>query len=101
MSSIVPQDKLDLLNADVKTRGHVDREHLMQFLSLIPSNDSHQIVAEVKAWLTALHENPEYDKINFPGDDINSILTDLDSYGHVQASTLYKLKEQHAKEVSS
>lgn len=101
MDSLVPEDKLDALNASIKDRGHVDREHLTEFLSLIPSNDAKHIIEEVRAWLAELHKNPEYDKVRFPGDDINAILTDLDSYGRVRAHTLHELKAQHAKEVPS
>ena len=101
MQSLVPPEELTKLNDDVKQRGRVDREHLMSFLKLIPSNDGNQIIQEVQAWLRELHANPEYDKINFPGDDINAVISDLDSYGRVHPATIMKFKAQHSKEVKS
>lgn len=97
--SKVNPDDLQKLNEDVKERGHVDREHILQFLTLIPTTDGEHIIKEVKEWLTNLHNDPSYDKIVFPQDDINAIISDLDSYGHVSSDTVLKFKEQHGKTV--
>lgn len=95
-STIKPED-LEQLNAKVKAKGLVDREHLLEFLALIPTNDNQQIIAEVKEWLTALHLDPSFDKIRFPDGHIDAVLTDLDSYGRVKAETVLQLKQQSAR----
>jgi hypothetical protein len=89
--------KVAELNDKVYERGMIDREHLLEFLTLIDTNDQQTIVAEVKNWITKLHEDPKYDKIRFPGKDIDAIIGDLDSYGRVQPETIYQFKQQSNK----
>lgn len=93
---VIPHDALESLNNQVYERGSVDREHLLQFLSLIPTSDAQAVVREVRSWLQQLHNDPKYDKVRFTPDDIDAIINDLDSYGRIQASTLYKLQEPQA-----
>jgi putative heme iron utilization protein len=95
-SQIVKED-LEKLNAKVKTAGYVDREHLMEFLTLIPTNDGQHIIQEVKTWLTTLHNDPSYDKVSFPGNDIDAIISDLDSYGRVSTQTLMEFKSNNGR----
>jgi hypothetical protein len=95
--SLIKQEDLYKLNIRVKERGHVDREHITDFLALIPTNDSDQIVKEVQDWLTYLHENPEYKSVTFPPGDIDAVLGDLDSYGRVQPITIQKFKDTSNK----
>lgn len=97
-SKIKPED-LQQLNGKVKESGYIDREHLMEFLTLIPTTEGKHIINEVHAWLTALHLDPTYDKITFPQNDINSVISDLDSYGRVSTKTILEFKQQHAKTV--
>lgn len=97
--SKVNPENLDALNAKVKGRGHIDREHLMEFLTLIPTNDGPHIIQEVKEWLTALHNDPSYETVIFPGDDINAVISDLDSYGRIQTETILKFKQENSKTV--
>ena len=91
--SLIPPDDLKALNAKVKQRGSVDREHLLEFLTKLPTNDALTIQAEVKAWLQALHDDPTYQKVRFVAGDIDKIIGDLASYGRVQADTLFRLQE--------
>lgn len=93
----VNPDKLEELNAKVFERGYVDREHLLEFLSAIESNDADTIIREVKNWLTALHEDPHYDKVRFPQGDIDAVIGDLDSYGRLQAETVLQFKQNSNK----
>lgn len=95
--STVKLADLKQLDAKVYAKGVVDREHLLEFLTLVPTNDSSQIIEEVKQWLTALHLNPKFDKIKFPSGHIDAVLTDLDSYGRVQPETILQLKQQYAR----
>lgn len=97
--SLVPKDELKKLNQDVYDRGLVDREHMMQFLALIPTNDGDHIIQEVKNWLYNLHNDPKYDKVVFPKGHIEAVISDLDSYGRVQPSTILKYKEQNGREL--
>jgi len=97
-SKIVP-DELQKLNDDVKQTGHVDREHILKFLQLIPTNDGVHIIQEVQKWLTDLHNDPTYDTVVFPQNDIQAIIADLDSYGHVSTETVLRFKEQYGKQV--
>lgn len=95
--SFIDQEKLSALNDKVYERGHVDREHIMELLSLIKTNDAQSIIDIVKKWLIARHEDPKFDKVVFPEGDINAILSDLDSYGRVSAQNLAEFKGQSNK----
>lgn len=99
-SRIKPED-LAKLNAKIKDNAAVDREHLLEFLTLIPTNDGPSIVEEVKEWLTALHLDPTYDKIIFPDGHIEAVLGDLDSYGRVKVETILQFKEKNARTAGS
>lgn len=91
--SFIDENKVKELNDKVYERGMIDREHLLEFLTCITTNDQKAIVEEVKKWITGLHEDPKYDKIQFPNKDIEAILGDLDSYGRVQPDTIMQFKE--------
>lgn len=91
--SKIDPEALQKLNDDVKLKGHVDREHILQFLQLVPTNDGQHIIMEVQHWLTALHEDKAYSMIVFPQNDINAVIADLDSYGHVSTDTVLRFKE--------
>lgn len=93
MPSYIKQDKVDEINAKVYEKGLIDREHLLEFLENIDTNDAPSIIAEVRAWLTSLHEDPKYDKVHFPVGDIDAVIGDLDSYGRVQPETVYQFKQ--------
>jgi len=98
--SKIKSEELQQLNDKVKSSGYVDREHLMEFLTLIPTNDGQHIVREVKQWLTTLHDSTDYATVTFPDDDINAIISDLDSYGKVSTNTILEFKQGHSKTVS-
>lgn len=98
--SIINDDELQKLKQDIYNKGFVDREHLMQFLTLIPSNDGPTIIEEVKNWLQSLHNDPVLDKVVFPTGDIEAILGDLDSYGRVQPLTIQQFKQNSNKVVN-
>lgn len=91
--STVPDEELKQLNQEIYDKGFVDREHLLKFLTLIPTNDAPTIIKEVQDWLKSLNENPKLDKVNFPEGDINAIIGDLDSYGRVQPLTIQQFKQ--------
>jgi|ERR1035437_1229041 hypothetical protein len=96
MSTITDAD-LQTLNEQVKTSGYVDREHLMKFLMLIPTNDGVTIVKEVKDWLQTLHNDPNFPTVTFFQGDINAVLGDLDSYGKVSTETIQRFKQNTNK----
>lgn len=93
----IDQDKVKTLNDKVYDNGGIDREHLLEFLTLIETNDSKTIIAEVRNWLTKLHEDPKYTKVRFPKNDIDAIIGDLDSYGRVQPETIYQFKQSSSR----
>lgn len=95
--SFVNSEQVAQLNDKVYEHGGVDREHLLEFLTLIDTNDALIIIKEVKQWLTMLHDNPKFDKVVFPKGDIDAIIGDLDSYGRVQAETIMAFKQQSNK----
>lgn len=97
--SKIAQEDLQKVNDDVKEKGYVDREHVLHFLQLIPTNDGQHIIKEVQKWLTDLHNDKAYETVVFPGNDIKAIIADLDSYGHVTSDTVLRFKEQHGKQV--
>lgn len=97
--SLIKDEDLQALNDKVYERGHIDREHLLEFLTLIPSTDDQQIISEVRNWITGLHDDPKYSHIKFPAGDIDAIISDLDSYGRVQAKTILNLKSLSVKTV--
>lgn len=76
------------IEASVKAGGTLTRNHLLAFLELINTSDSNQISAQVKAWLTKLHEDPTYTTVVFPQGDIDRVLEDLASYGRLQPNTI-------------
>lgn len=90
---LLPEDALQELNAKVKERGSVDREHLLEFLAKLPTNDAEAIKREVQTWLQMLHDGPEYQGVRFAEGAITAILDDLASYGRVKAETLFNLQE--------
>lgn len=96
----IDADKLKAINDSVYKRGHVDREHLLEILRSVDTTDAHTIIAEIKQWLTDLHNDPYYDKIIFPQGDIDAIIGDLDSYGYIQPITILKFKEDSVREVT-
>ena len=82
--------KLDNINQKVKARGHVDREHVKEMLESIPTSEAKVVIAEINNWLTELHNSKEFPKVVFPKGHIDAIIGDLESYGRVQPSTLYR-----------
>ncbi len=97
--SVVPDDELQKLNDDIKAKGYVDREHLMNFLKLIPTSEAKVIIQEVKDWLQNLNDDPKYDNVIFPQGDISAVLGDLDSYGRVSPDTILEFKQSSNKVV--
>ena len=95
--SKVSSEDLYKINNSIYTKGYIDREHILQFLQSVPTTDGPHIVKEVKHWLTSLHNDPKYSMVSFPGDDINAVISDLDSYGHISSETVLKFKEEHGK----
>lgn len=95
--SFLDQKKADKLNEKIYQRGSLDREHLMEFLTCIDTNDARDIINEVKHWLKTLHSNPKYTRIVFPRGDIDSILGDLDSYGRVRTETIQEFKNSSSR----
>lgn len=97
MGKFVKQDKVDALNDKIYEKASIDREHLMEFLTYIDTNDAQSIIAEVKEWLTKLHDNPKFDKVRFPKGDIDAIIGDLDSYGRVQPEHILQFKQSSSR----
>ncbi len=85
------------MKIEVKTRGYLDREQLLKFLTLIPTNDAQVIIQETRDWLQGLHNDPELSGVILPQDEINAILGDLDSYGRVQPLTIQQFKQNSVK----
>lgn len=98
--SFIDTEKVAQLNDKVYERGVVDREHLLEFLTCIDTNDQQAIVTAVKNWLQSLQDDPKYDKITFPKNDINLILGDLASYGRVQPETVMKFRENSDRDLT-
>lgn len=96
---MVDRDKVSMLNDKVYKNGGIDREHLLEFLTLINTNDAQTIINEVKNWLTKLHDDPKYTKVRFPKGDIDAIIGDLDSYGRVQPETILQFKQSSSRTV--
>lgn len=88
---MIDKGGLQELNDDIYEKGSVDREHLLKFLTLINTNDGAVVSEQVREWLGSLHADPKYSKIIFPTGDIDAILSDLGSYGRLQAETLHNL----------
>lgn len=86
--------KLAALKKDIKHRGSVDREHLLEFLRLLPTNDGDAVAKEVRQWLQSLHEDPELERVQFPQGDIDAILSDLGSYGRLSPETTLHLQQK-------
>jgi hypothetical protein len=99
MQSYVNPDEVAALNEKIYQKAVVDREHLLEFLTLIKTNDAQDIIREVKTWLTQLHEDPKFDKVRFPQGDIDAIIGDLDSYGRVQPEHLFEYKSNSSRTV--
>lgn len=95
--SLVAKKDLDTLKAEIKTKGYLDREELLKFLTLIPTNDAPTIIKETQNWLNELHRDPDLPGVIFPQGDISSIIGDLDSYGRVQPSTIQDFKQTSTK----
>lgn len=91
---------VEQLNDKIYENGGVDRMHILEFLGTIETNDGKVIVQKVKKWLEDLHADPKYSKVEFPNNDILVILSDLDSYGRVQAETIQEFKEKYPKTVN-
>lgn len=97
--SLVKPEDLEAVNQKVYDKGLVDREHLMEFLSVIPTSDGDHIIKEVQSWLYALHNDPKYDKVQFPAGHIEAVISDLDSYGRVQPETILKFKQENGRQL--
>lgn len=97
--SNIDQTELDKLNQQVKDKGFVDREHLLQFLQLIPTNNAPDIIKAVQDWLHYLHDSPDYSSVSFPQGDIDAVLGDLDSYGRVSTDTIMQFRQDSNKAV--
>lgn len=95
--SFINQEKLSALNNKIYERGSIDREDLMEFLTLIETNDAPTIIELVKKWLTARHNDPKFSKIVFPKNDIEAIIGDLDSYGRVSPEHIAEFKQKSNK----
>lgn len=94
------KNKLAALNADVKAHGAIDRAHLLQFLQLNTNSDGQALVTAVRTWLQQLHDDQSYADVTFPKGDIDAVIGDLDSYGRVQAATIYQFKANSVREVT-
>jgi hypothetical protein len=92
-SSFIDPNRVKKLNDKVYELGSIDREHLLEFLTNLNTNDAETIITEVKTWLTILHNDPKYDKIRFADKDIEAVLGDLDSYGRLQPETIMQFKQ--------
>lgn len=80
--------KLADVEQDIWQQGVVNREHLLDFLRLLPTSDTLAIRAAVKDWLLKLHHDPKFSKVSFPEGDISRILDDLASYDRVRHETI-------------
>lgn len=96
---MVDKSALDELNQSIYDRGNVDREHLLEFLRLVPTNDARVVADEVRNWLQTLNDDPKYDKIAFPRGDIDAIITDLASYERLRPDTLHHLRQPSNREL--
>lgn len=82
------------IEADIYEKASVNREHLLAFLRLIPTNDSQVVEKTVKVWLQRLHDDPHFSKVSFPqadgeyGSAIDRIIGDLQSFGRVTQETI-------------
>lgn len=95
--SAIDDKQLQGLKIEIKAKGYLDREELLKFLTLIPTNEAPVIIAETKNWLASLHDDPDLPGITFPTGDINAIIGDLDSYGVIQPLTIQEFKQSSNK----
>jgi hypothetical protein len=96
---MIDKNELTKLNDDIYEKARVDREHLLKFLTLIPTSDARVVAAEVRTWLKGLNDDPKYDQVSFPQGDIDAILTDLASYERLSPETLYALQQPSNREL--
>lgn len=95
--SFVDKKTLDKLNERIFERARVDREDILEFLKMVDTSDGKIIVTEVQKWLEDLHADPKFTKVIFQPGDIEAILSDLDTYGRVQAETIMQYKQSSNK----
>lgn len=82
------------IEQDIWEKASVNREHILAFLRLLPTNDSRDLSTATTVWLQRLHADPHYSKISFPqvdgeyGGGIDRIIGDLASYGRVTQETI-------------
>lgn len=96
---MINDKQLQGLKIEIQTKGYLDREELLKFLTLIPTNDAQVIIQETKNWLQSLHNDPDLPNLILPEDEINAILGDLDSYGRVQPLTIQQFKQSSIKAI--
>ena len=94
------KDALQKLNEDVYQKAAVDREHLVMFLRLVPTNDGAAVREAVENWLNDIHQDPKFSHIHFAQGEIEAVLADLGSYGYVQAATMNTLTNHHEAVIS-
>lgn len=97
--SMIDQKELDALKAEINDKGYLDREHILKFLSLIPTNDGPTIVEEIKKWLYELHHDQSMPNVIFPQGDVEAIISDLDSYGRVRPETILAYKQTNPRQI--
>lgn len=87
------------IEEDIRSKGSVNLEHLKAFVKLIPTNDAEGVKTAVKTWLQRLHDDPTLTTVHFPtevgtetlgvpGNSIDRVLSDLESYGRLTHETL-------------
>jgi putative heme iron utilization protein len=76
------------IETDIRSRGSVERQHLLDFLKLLPTSDATQVKTLVRTWLEKLHNDPNFSAITFSSDGIDRVLGDLESYGRVTHETV-------------
>lgn len=96
---MIDEKKLATLDEDIYAKARVDREHLLEFLTLVTTNDGESVAAAVRKWLEQLHADPKYDHIYFPTSEVEAILGDLGSYGRLQPNTILGLKQGNSHEL--
>ena len=92
-------DSLAALNADIYTKGSVNREHIFGFLRIQTTSDRDTIKKNLEIWLQGLHDDPYYSKIHFPNDtgtdslgvhndSLQRVIDDLVNYDRVTHDTI-------------
>jgi hypothetical protein len=80
--------QLSDIEANIYQNGSLNREDILNFLSILPTSDQQAVTTAVNEWLLKLHADQHFSKVMFDDASVQRILDDLGSYGRVQHETI-------------